>query len=51
MKALVYLELASRAGETAAAHTRDMILQSLSQTSRDRALLSADKWRPVKFGR
>lgn len=51
MKALVYLELAMRAGETDAAHTRDAILQSLSQTSRDRAFLSADKWRPLKLGR
>lgn len=49
LKALVYLELAVRAGEKAAAHTRDEVLQSVSETSRVRAMLSADKWRPRKF--
>lgn len=49
IKALVCFELASRAGETAASNIRDLGLQSLSQTSRDRAMLSVDKWRPLQF--
>lgn len=44
MKAVVYLELATRAGETAAAHVKNVILQQLSVTSRDRAMLLADNW-------
>ncbi|XP_022776147.1 F-box protein At1g70590 [Durio zibethinus] len=44
MKAVVYLELATRSGETAATHVKNVILQQLSATSRDRALLIADNW-------
>ncbi|RVX04334.1 F-box protein [Vitis vinifera] len=47
MKAVVYLELATRAGETAAAHVKNVILQQLSVTSRDRAMLLADNWRAL----
>uniref|UniRef100_A0A5B6Z1S6 F-box domain-containing protein n=1 Tax=Davidia involucrata TaxID=16924 RepID=A0A5B6Z1S6_DAVIN len=45
MKAVVYLELATRAGETAAAHVKNVILQELSANSRDRAMLLVDNWR------
>ncbi|KAL7091751.1 hypothetical protein ACP275_12G123400 [Erythranthe tilingii] len=44
MKAVVYLELATRAGETAAAHVKRVILHRLSSTSRDRAMHLADTW-------
>ncbi|EEF34477.1 F-box protein At1g70590 isoform X2 [Ricinus communis] len=47
MKAVVYLELATRAGETAAAHVKNVILQQLSTTSRDRVMLLADSWRAL----
>ncbi|ONK78093.1 uncharacterized protein A4U43_C02F14240 [Asparagus officinalis] len=47
IKALLYLELATRAGENAAVNARDSILQGLPQTSRDLALLSVDKWKPI----
>ncbi|KAL2559841.1 F-box protein [Forsythia ovata] len=47
MKAVVYLELAMRAGETAAAHVKNVIVQQLSATSRDRAIHLADNWRAL----
>ncbi|KAL5759915.1 hypothetical protein ACOSP7_018420 [Xanthoceras sorbifolium] len=47
MKAVVYLELATRAGETAASHVKNVILQLLSATSRDRVMLLADSWRAL----
>lgn len=47
MKAVVYLELASRAGETAAARVKNVILQQLSGTSRDRVMQLADNWRAL----
>ncbi|TXG56223.1 hypothetical protein EZV62_017536 [Acer yangbiense] len=47
MKAVVYLELATRAGETAAIHVKNVILQQLSATSRDRVVLLADSWRAL----
>ncbi|OAY32530.1 F-box protein At1g70590 [Manihot esculenta] len=47
MKAVVYLELATRSGETAAAHVKNVILQQLSATSRDRVMLLADNWRAL----
>ncbi|XP_062110390.1 F-box protein At1g70590 [Humulus lupulus] len=49
-KAVVYLELATRAGETAAVHVKNVILQQLSETSRDRVLVLADKWRALPSG-
>ncbi|KAB2084367.1 hypothetical protein ES319_A05G329000v1 [Gossypium barbadense] len=51
MKAVVYLELATRSGETAATHVKNVILQQLSATSRERALLLADNWRAVPSSR
>ncbi|EYU22526.1 hypothetical protein ABFS82_05G019400 [Erythranthe guttata] len=51
MKAVVYLELATRAGERAAAHVKNVILQQLSATSRDRAILLADTWRALPSSR
>ncbi|XP_051144195.1 F-box protein At1g70590 [Andrographis paniculata] len=44
MKAVVYLELATRAGERAAAHVKNVILHQLSSSSRDRAMFLADSW-------
>ncbi|KAL0447163.1 UNVERIFIED_CONTAM: F-box protein [Sesamum latifolium] len=51
MKAVVYLELATRAGERAAARLKSVILQQLSATSRDRAMLLADSWRALPSSR
>ncbi|KAG8493074.1 hypothetical protein CXB51_010371 [Gossypium anomalum] len=51
MKAVVYLELATRSGETAATHVKNVILQQLSATSRERALLLADNWRALPSAR
>ncbi|XAR48098.1 hypothetical protein NMG60_11030810 [Bertholletia excelsa] len=51
IKAVVYLELATRAGERAAAHVKNVILQQLSTTSRDRAMLLADTWRALPTSR
>ncbi|GMI70778.1 hypothetical protein HRI_000747100 [Hibiscus trionum] len=47
LKAVVYLELAIRSGETAATHVKNVILQQLSATSRDRAPFLADNWRDL----
>ncbi|KAM6589357.1 hypothetical protein CsatA_011962 [Cannabis sativa] len=49
-KAVVYLELATRAGETAAAHVKNVILQRLSEKSRDRVLVLADNWQALPSG-
>lgn len=46
VKALIYVELAVRAGETAASHIRDAIVHTLAQPVRDRAMTSVDRWRP-----
>ncbi|KAL6882708.1 hypothetical protein ACP4OV_011398 [Aristida adscensionis] len=46
VKCLMYLELATRRGETAAAHMRDAILESLPPVNALRALSDADKWKP-----
>lgn len=45
MKAVVYLELATRAGENAATHVKNVILQQMSTTCRDRVMDLADNWR------
>lgn len=42
--ALVFLELATRAGETAATHLRDALLQQLSPKMRTHAITCADRW-------
>ena len=47
MKAVVYLELATRAGERAAVHVKNVILQRLSAASRDRAMFLVDRWRDL----
>ncbi|XP_031286164.1 F-box protein At1g70590-like [Pistacia vera] len=47
MKAVVYLELATRAGEMAAAHIKNVILEQLSVTSRNHVMLLADNWRAL----
>ncbi|KAF5746568.1 F-box protein [Tripterygium wilfordii] len=44
MTAVVYLELASRGGESAAVNVENIILQQLSAASRDRAMFLADSW-------
>lgn len=51
MKAVVYLELAGRGGEMAAAHVKNVILQQLSPPSRERALSLADTWRALPSSR
>ncbi|KAK6160229.1 hypothetical protein DH2020_003610 [Rehmannia glutinosa] len=45
MKAVVYLELATRAGETAAAHVKDAIIRKLSAASRDKAMILLQRLR------
>uniref|UniRef100_A0A803M769 F-box protein n=1 Tax=Chenopodium quinoa TaxID=63459 RepID=A0A803M769_CHEQI len=50
-KAVVYLELASRAGETGASHVKDVIVQQLSVNSRDRAMRLAENWRALPSSR
>ncbi|XP_043706440.1 F-box protein At1g70590 [Telopea speciosissima] len=47
LKALVYLELAVRAGETSAEHVKNVVLQQLSTNSRDHAMSLADNWRAL----
>ncbi|XP_061990418.1 F-box protein At1g70590 [Rosa rugosa] len=45
--ALVYLELATRAGERAAIHIKDVIREQLSPTSRYNAMLLVENWRAL----
>ncbi|KAK4380522.1 hypothetical protein RND71_002384 [Anisodus tanguticus] len=45
MQAVVYLELAARAGEAAADTAKNVILQQMSASSRDRAMFLANNWR------
>ncbi|KAJ1394529.1 Tetratricopeptide-like helical domain superfamily [Sesbania bispinosa] len=47
MKALVYLELATRAGEQGAAHVKNAVIHRLSATSRDHAMHLANSWRAL----
>lgn len=47
MKAVVYLELATRAGEKGAAHVKNVVLHRLSTASRDHAMHLADSWRAL----
>lgn len=44
MKAVVYLELATRAGERGAAHIKNVVLNRLSEASRDHAMCLANSW-------
>lgn len=46
VKCLMYLELATRRGEAAAAHMRDVILESFSVVNVQHAMSDADKWKP-----
>ncbi|KNA18612.1 hypothetical protein SOVF_069180 [Spinacia oleracea] len=50
-KAVVYLEVASRAGESGASHVKDVIIQQLSVASRDRAMRLAENWRALPSSR
>ena len=43
-KALVYLELATRAGETSALSVKELIMEALSPSLRNRAMALADQW-------
>ncbi|WOH08222.1 hypothetical protein DCAR_0727659 [Daucus carota subsp. sativus] len=45
--AAVYLELAARAGETAAGHVRTALFEQMSPTSQERTIQLADNWRPL----
>ncbi|KAK2374317.1 hypothetical protein P8452_47011 [Trifolium repens] len=47
IKALVYLELASRAGEKGAPHVKNVIVHRLSSASRNHAMHLADSWRAL----
>ncbi|XP_055819149.1 F-box protein At1g70590-like isoform X1 [Solanum dulcamara] len=47
MQAVVYLELAARAGEAAADPVKNVILQQMSTSSRDHAMLLANIWRAL----
>ncbi|XP_027361431.1 F-box protein At1g70590 [Abrus precatorius] len=47
MKAVVYLELATRAGEKGATHVKNAVLHRLSAASRDHAMHLADSWRAL----
>lgn len=47
MKAVIYLKLATRAGETAAAHVKNVIVQQLSTISHDRAMHLANNWHAI----
>ncbi|KAL3511329.1 hypothetical protein ACH5RR_030730 [Cinchona calisaya] len=51
INAVVYLELATLAGETSAAHVKNSILQGMSRTSRARAMRLADERRPLPSNR
>lgn len=44
---MVYLELAARAGETAAAIVRDVAYQMIPADSRMWAMAEADKWQQL----
>ncbi|CAH9131970.1 unnamed protein product [Cuscuta epithymum] len=50
-KAVLYLELATRAGETAADHVKNVILQQLSPSSRNQAMILINNWRPLPSSR
>lgn len=49
MKALVYLELATGAGERAAAPVKNVVLQRLSTPSRDHAMHLVDRWHALPY--
>lgn len=45
--AAVYLELATRAGETAAGHVKTALFEQMSPASRERTIQLADNWRAL----
>ncbi|CAH8261741.1 unnamed protein product [Arabidopsis lyrata] len=47
LKSILYLELAERGGEVAAAHVKEVIHQHLSATSRGHVIHQANNWRPL----
>lgn len=47
MNAAVFLELATRAGETLAAHVKNLILEQMTAATKAHILCLADNWRPV----
>ncbi|KAK9903891.1 hypothetical protein M0R45_000862 [Rubus argutus] len=47
LKALLYLELATRAGERAANHIKDVIIQQISVTSCDHVMGFVNNWRAL----
>lgn len=49
--AALYLELATRAGETSAAHFKNVLLQQISASSHDHIMRVADNWRAASFSR
>ncbi|WOL14393.1 hypothetical protein Cni_G23173 [Canna indica] len=49
MEVFVYLELATRAGVTYAAHIRDNVRQLLPQSSLDNAISRVENWQPSQF--
>ncbi|OVA20631.1 F-box domain [Macleaya cordata] len=51
MQAVVYLELATRAGETAATYVKNIILQQLSAASQERAMHLANNWKALPSSR
>ncbi|KAL5997379.1 hypothetical protein ACLOJK_008309 [Asimina triloba] len=51
VNALVYLELATRAGETAANYVKNVLLQQLPAATRDRAMQTANSWEPTNVSR
>lgn len=44
MAAAVYLELATRAGETAAGHVRTALFEQMSPASQERTIQIANNW-------
>ncbi|XP_072950384.1 F-box protein At1g70590 isoform X1 [Typha angustifolia] len=49
VRALVYLELATRAGNTAASHIKNVIFESLPQNSRDQVMSVVNTWKPSQY--
>lgn len=50
-KSVVYMELASRSGDEAAANVRDVLLPQLTEAERDEAMHQADMWRAMPSSR
>lgn len=50
-EAVVYLELATRAGETTAVHVKNSLLQQLSPNAQTQVMLRVDNWKPLSSSR